>query len=440
MKRDRIFLLAMSAIILLFPMGSQAASGKKIKIGVIAPMKFNAGMQQWSGARLAAEEINAAGGVKIKGIGHKIDLVKKDSNEMRSITDAVNAMESLITSNKVNFVTGGYKTEVVMSLLEIIADYKTIFITATGTPIIAGMVAKNYDRYKYWFRGIHLNAVYFTTVKLAVLEAVVAKLRSELGIAKPKVAIVVDKIKIGDSIVKFAKAMIPKMGAEIAGVWRPSLFSTDHTAELAAIKAAGAHAIFMFFPGPSGTVFAKQWGELKFPAAAVGYIIDGFSKGFWKATGGKCDYLTFWNAYGRVEITDKSIPHWDNTLNKTGDIPSLHTGTYDVIYILKNAVERAGTLESDAVVAALEKTDFHGPKGRIAFHQMGYKWPHDAIWGIGYQTYVGLQWQKGKLMTVWPTGQAVLGNKKWEGLRYKGTVDYQLPPWVIKYWEGKKGN
>ncbi|MDY7035620.1 MAG: ABC transporter substrate-binding protein [Thermodesulfobacteriota bacterium] len=438
MKNKFMFLQLMAAITLIaFPGIASASSDKIIKIGVIGPMEFKAGMQQWAGAQLAAEEINNAGGIMLKGERHKIDLVKKNSNEMRSVTDAVNAMEGLITVNKVKFVTGGYKTEAVLAMQEIIADYKIIYMSAAGTPSLAARLVKSYDKYKYWFRGVHLNSVYFTTVKLALLETAIAKIREDLGIARPKVAMVVDKIKIGDEIVKFGKAMIPKMNAEIVGIWRPSLFATDHTAGLTAIKAAGAHVIFMFLPGPSGTVFAKQWGETQFPAAAVGYITDGFSKEFWQTTDGKCDYLSFWNAYGRVEINDQSIPFWDNIFKRTGDYPATHIGTYDVIYILKEAIERANTLDSDALVVALEKTNYIGPKGRVAYHPRDHKWPHDYIWGIGYKTWVCVQWQKGELMTVWPTGQSVLGDERWVGKKYKGTVDYQLPPWMIKYWKGK---
>ena len=61
--------------------------GKKIKIGVIGPMKFSAGKHNWWGAEMAADEINGAGGVMLKGVKHQIELVKTDSNEVLSMPD-----------------------------------------------------------------------------------------------------------------------------------------------------------------------------------------------------------------------------------------------------------------------------------------------------------------------------------------------------------------
>ena len=49
--------------------------------------------------------------------------------------------------------------------------------------------------------------------------------------------------------------------------------------------------------------------------------------------------------------------------------------TYDSVYILAEAIERAGTLDPDAVAAELEKTDRMGVIGRITFdegHQVIY--------------------------------------------------------------------
>jgi hypothetical protein len=57
---------------------------------------------------MAAEEINGKGGVQVGGKKMKIELVKADSNEFLNITDATNAMERLMTSDKVDFMVGGF--------------------------------------------------------------------------------------------------------------------------------------------------------------------------------------------------------------------------------------------------------------------------------------------------------------------------------------------
>ena len=101
----RIFILTM---VFLFAVCSFTASfGQEIKIGVIGPMQFVQGKGHWNGATMAAEEINAKGGVQVGNKKMKIQLIQADSNEFINITDATNAMERLITRDKVDFIVGG---------------------------------------------------------------------------------------------------------------------------------------------------------------------------------------------------------------------------------------------------------------------------------------------------------------------------------------------
>ena len=84
------------------------ATGTTIKIGVIGPMNFMQGKGHWNGALMAADEINAKGGVQVGKEKMKIELVKADSNEFLNVTDATNAMERLLTKDKVDFIVGGF--------------------------------------------------------------------------------------------------------------------------------------------------------------------------------------------------------------------------------------------------------------------------------------------------------------------------------------------
>ncbi|MHC4478406.1 MAG: ABC transporter substrate-binding protein, partial [Planctomycetota bacterium] len=167
---------------------------------------------------------------------------------------------------------------------------------------------------------------------------------------------------------------------------------------------------------------AKQWGELKVPAAAVGINVEAQKDGFWEATGTKGNYTMTMNTYARVKITDTTIPFFDKYRKKFGEAPNYNAGTYEVVYILKEAIERAGSLDADKVVAELEKTDRNGTQGRLIFTK-----DHDVTWGPGYITGLGTQWQDGKNVAVWPVN--------WEGVTYEGAVPYKLPPWVIEHYK-----
>jgi len=104
---------------------------------------------------------------------------------------------------------------------------------------------------------------------------------------------------------------------------------------------------------------------------------------------------------------------------RSGQFPTYNAGTYDAIHIWKEAAERANSLDADAIVVEMEKTDFASSAGRIVFDDK-----HDVKWGPGFVTAVGTQWQDGELVAVWPYG--------WAGITYEGTVEYKLPPWMIE--------
>lgn len=409
---------------------------KPIKIGVIGPMEFIHGEHHWCGAILAMEEINEAGGISVEGVRRPIELVKVDSNEILSISDATAAMKKAITVDKVDFVIGGFEIMAALAMQDIAMDYKKIWLgCGVAVSEMCRRVGRDYERYKYWFRLGPVNSLNIGNANILILKMIGDKVKEELGIEKPRVAIMAEEAAWVDQfgLIEFLQNQIPTLGMEIIGVWRPSPIATDVTPELMAIKAAGAHIIFFAAMGPVGIAYGKQWGELQIPAASLGIHLEAMKGGFWEATEGKGNYITYWNTIARVEMTPKTIPFYNKFVRRFGEHPFITACTYDAIYILKEAIEKAGTLEPDSMVLELEKIDYLGAYGRIkfterGFYQCGREVPHDLSWGPGYATTVGIQWQDGEPKCVWPW--------EWEGITYKGTVKYKLPPWVVEYWKG----
>ncbi len=407
-----------------------------IKIGVLGPMKFKTGEMFWNAASLAAEEINEAGGILVGKTRRPIELIRVDTNELLSVPDAVMATERVITVDKADILIGVQRTEASLAIQDVAMDYKKVFInTIANHPDLSERVAKDYDRYKYYFRLWLPITFHSAFVNCAVTEVAADAIRKELGIKTPKVAILAEKVAHADLVVQVSQELLPKNGMEIVGVWRPSQIAKDVTAELSAIKGAGAHIIQTTTSGPVGIAFSKTLAEMKLPVAATGWNVDAMDPRFWKVTGGKGEYEATWSGLGRVKITDKTIPFWDKyyaryTSNTAAD--------YDALYVLKVAIEKAGTLDPDALVVQLEKTDYIGALGRMVFSKRGTPYPHNITFGPGYATGVGVQWIDGKQVVFWPHGRTTLGDETWVGVRYEGTKSYVLPPWMKEYWKGKK--
>ena len=93
-----------------------------------------------------------------------------------------------------------------------------------------------------------------------------------------------------------------------------------------------------------------------------------------------------------VKKIPQSVAFYNNYKKKFGvELESGHgpAPSYESVYILAEAIEQAGTLEPDALVAALEKTDRMGAMGRIRFgknHQVVYgQDPKETALGCVYQ-------------------------------------------------------
>jgi branched-chain amino acid transport system substrate-binding protein len=420
------------AIVILF--AASSAFGQEIKIGVIGPMQFVQGQGHWNGATMAAEEINAKGGIQVGNKKMKIQLIKADSNEFINITDATNAMERLITRDKVDFIVGGFRTEAVLPMQDIAMEAKKIFIgVGAATDDLCTRVAKDYNTYKYWFRGSPFNSTYLVTTSFVHLGTVAAILKQSLNIPKIKVAIVAEKAMWADPMIPIAETTIPKYGMEIVGVWRPSDKATDMTAELSAIQRSEAHIIFTIFSASVGITFARQAGELKIPAMQVGINVEAQKDGFWQATQKMGNYVFTMNTYARgVEYNELTKPFVDTYIKRFGEVPTYTADTYAaIIYTLAPAIEKVGTIDSDKVVAFMENDVHKAPSGRVAYLKDAEgRHLHELRWGPGYLTSLGVQWQDGELKGVWPN--------KWKAtpeapeITYNGMVPVKIPPWMVE--------
>ena len=438
--KNKLKWIAICCAVLFMVSGVSAYASDTIKVGVLGPMKFMPGVHTWAGCKIAADEINKSGGVKVKGEAYKLELIKKDTNEIRSMADAVNAMQTLINSDKVAFLIGGFNSEPVLAMQEVMADHKKIWFSpcCCDTKVCA-RIGDDYDRYKYFFRTGGPNTFFWGRMVTQQLMMVIEKIRAELGIQKPRVAIFIEKSIFAEHVIDEMMKHEVKDECEFVGKWIVSRLASDVRSEMGAVKAAKVHIILNVDTGPVGVAISKAWGELKIPAALIGVNVQGGVLGHWKATSGMCDYSMTNEAIGRVEITEKTIPFCDKFYNAIGQRAIfISADSYDSVYILKEAIERAGTIETEAVLLEIGKTEYKGATGTIKYFPEGAKWPHDLQWGPPNITWVALQWRDKKLVTVWPDGKGYLGDKGFNGLRYKGTQDYVLPPLMVKHWKGAK--
>ncbi len=435
--RNRFLLLSVF-LGFVFPFNSAAGDVKTIKIGVVGPMKYYGGQEIWNGALMAATEINGKGGVRVGQKKMHLELIKADSNEFIGAQFAANAMEMLLFKYKVDFVVGGYRSEAVLSMQDVAMDYRKIYFSiGAALPELCQRVGRNYERYKYYFRGTP-GSYYLAKGCFLQLNFIAQALRKKLGMQTIKVAIAAEKADWVEAMITASKKYFPAMDLELAGIFRVSSVATDASATIEAIAKTKAPIVFTLFSSNAGTSFVSQAAEIKLPAILAGINVDAQRNGFWNATKGKANYVITTAGYCEgVEISQLTKPFVKNYLQRFGEVPVVAAESYSsIIFILVPTIEQAGSLNPDLLVKILEKKEYSTPRGIWAFDKDKLGRPlHELKFGPEYALMLGVQWINGEMKGIWPNQYVEKPGA--QPLTYKGIVDLKIPPLVLAAYKQK---
>jgi branched-chain amino acid transport system substrate-binding protein len=139
-------------------------------------------------------------------------------------------------------------------------------------------------------------------------------------------------------------------------------------------KSKGAQVIVPIFDMSQSGILLKQWQTMRIPSLLCGFISPMAGPGAWKTFEGKIAGLLNANfELGSAISVEKYEPaktFYDNYLKKYGVPMEAGHGpapSYDSVYVLAEAMERAGSLDPDKIVDEIKKTDRPGVIGRIRF-------------------------------------------------------------------------
>ena len=419
-----VFVVLLAAALFVFP-ASKAMAEKPIILGCPLSTAFLYGWDAERAITLAVEEINAKGGVNVGGKKRPFKVEVIDTRDLEPgvpVSEALLVVEKLILEKNADFIIGGpVRSEAALAAMDLLSKYKKVSILTTGvlTPKYHKRVAENYDKYKYCFR-ITGEAVWMV---LGEIIPSLEEIGKKFGLNRMFIMIQdVAHARGGGGLI--AKKMAGKGWTIIGG--KPEIYptgSTDFSMGLLKARREKAQVILIWMDMPEVSILLKQWYDMKMPALPFGSIINAAEQpGFWKATEGKGEYclanvVNAGNAPSNATPwTMKFVEAYKNRWNIEPEGYGTST-SYMTPYVLKDAIERADSLEADAVVAALEKTDMMGVYGRIKFDPKS----HQVIPSLDpQQGAVGtiFQWQAGKRVVVFPEKIAM--------------GEIKLPPWMKK--------
>ena len=420
-RKLRILWVLLTVVFFILP-ASQVLAEKTIVLGCPLSTAFLYGWDAERGFKLAVDEINARGGVNVGGTKQMFKVEVIDTRDLEPgvpVSEALLAVEKLILDKKADFIMGGpVRSEAALAAMPLLSKYKKISILTTGvlTPAYSATVAKEYDKYKYCFR-IHGEA-----------KTLVGEMFANFSELKEKyqfnnLFIIAQDVSHARGAAKVMETVATKKGWNVTGVEIFPTGATDFSMALLKAKKTQTEIINIWMDMPESAILLKQWYEMKIPALPFGSTLAAAEQpGFWEATDGKGEY-TLCNVVNAGNAPSNATPwtmkFYDAYTKKWGVEPEgLGTSSsYMAVYVLRDAIERAGSLDPDKVISELEKTDLMGVYGRLRFDPKS----HQVIPATDpKEGAVGsiLQWQDGKRIVVYPKSIAT------------GTI--QLPPWMKK--------
>jgi len=388
---------------------------KPIVIGVPSSLKMLESSEALNAIIMAAEEINAKGGVKLGGAQRPLKVASIDTRGGEPgvpISDALLAIEKLFLEQKPDAVVlGPFRSEVLLAAMDLYEKYKMVSINVAMTPKFIEKYNTDPVKYKYCFRM--LNAKYV----VGYLMKTMAKLNKDYGFNK--VYIVVQDVLWATAIGNGMKGWFEKNGWQVAGMDAYPTGASDFSSSLLKAQQSGAQVIMPIFDMASSGTLALQWKDMRVPAVPVGFIsplmgskaaetfgnevVDGVVNIAFQAGNvplAKYPPATdFYNAYKK---------RWGQEL-QAGHMPS---EAYDSVFVMAKAIEKANSLDPDKLIKAIEEADYKGSIGRIRFKD------HEIVFGedpAENAILVIYQWKNGKRVPVFPdsVAEGPIDKPKW---------------------------
>ena len=365
--------LILIALVALLLTAEQASATEPIIIGVPTSLGFLEGKESQKVVQMAVSEINAKGGVNVGGQKRLLEVSSMDIRDAAPgvpVPEALLGIEKNILEKKpVGIVVGPFRSEALVAGMDLIAKYKTPMIgTIAMTPASEGKVKEDPEKYKFVFRNC-LNSIYLVNY----LSGTMAAINKDFGFTK--VYIMHQDVAWARATADgVKKSYFEKAGWEVLDQEAYPTGTSDFSSALMKAKSKGAQVIMPIFDMPQSGILVKQWKSMDVPALMAGFISPLAGTDAWKTFDGKIGgAINCIFEMGSAIASDK-LPKSVEFYNKYKKIygKELQAGhgpapAYESVYILAEAIERAGSLDPDAVAAQIKKTDRMGIMGRIRF-------------------------------------------------------------------------
>lgn len=347
------FLLILSLLIILVPFQAESSSEPqdKIKIGAILPiggLLSHYGTQIINGIQMAADELNAKGGIN----GKTIELIVEDDGA--NPEKALKAFSKLSKTDKVCGVIGSFTSKCSLAIGEAAQSAKITTITPTSTSdyVTGGG--------NYIFRACYEDSFQGNLVAKFAYKDLKARKAAVLYNATNDYSML-----LRTTFIKKFKAL----GGAVVAEQRYFTGDRDFSAQLDSIK--GEKPDVLFIPDYYSTipVIATQAENIGIKAILLG------ANGWDKVTGNAGDemagsyYCNQFSSASDDPVVKDFIGRYRSIFNEAPN--TLSVLGYDAACILFEAIQRAGSTDSEKICTEMMKTDRKFVTGNIRFDSKG---------------------------------------------------------------------
>jgi branched-chain amino acid transport system substrate-binding protein len=413
-KSTVMLILSLNFLVVL-PLGYAANPGEGAKIGAIFPITGSLallGEQSFRGAELARLEQNRKGGL----LGKQIEFAKVDAPDAKA---AVAEAERLITGEKIKVILGTYSSSLSAAASEV-AERNGVIYWEQGA--VADDITKR--AFKYLFRTAPRASDHGIAAVKFVSDVIAPKIG--VKVSDLKIAIIYEDSLWGTSQSQFVREGAKGIGFKIVADESYSAKAVDLTPMVMRLKQAKPDVIIATQYANDSVLFQRQAKELNlyaksFVGTGGGTGLASFQEALGTAAEGVMNV-----GFGNMTTNPKMVPDMARVAKAYRETykeepPSIYPFVnYTGTMFLFDTISKAGSLEPDKIRQAALTMDV--PLGKsVTGWGLKFAPPGDPHAGQNMRAIVYIeQWQKGKVVTVYPDQARPTGVQ----------VILPLPPWT----------
>ena len=333
-----------------------APAEEVVKIGHVAPLTggiAHLGKDNENGARMAVDEINAAGGLKIGDKTIKLELQGED--DKADPKEGTLAAQKLVDAGVVA-VVGHLNSGTSIPASKIYSDANVTQISPSATnPKLTE------QGFKTTFRVVANDNQQGSVLANFAANEMKAK----------TIAIIDDRTAYGQGLADVVEKVAKEKGVKVVAREFTNDKATDFNAILTKVRAAKPDVVMYGGMDATAGPMAKQMKQLGIKAPMLAG--DGVcSPEFIKLAGDAADKLTCSMAGEAVEKLAKGEDFKAKYKAKFNqDVQVYSPYSYDAVYVIADAIKRAGKADRASITAAMPATNYAGLTGQIAFDEKG---------------------------------------------------------------------